>query len=118
MTVIQVGMDRIRTITLSDINYVAVGTGTATPTSSDTSLQTETHRQVPTTKVERGDNLVIRTLIINADLPATVNEVGFFMNGTATPDSGQMLVRSLLTFTKGNQDLNLVFEITETVVAG
>ncbi len=106
------GLERSAQLILDDITHIAVGTGTATPTSGDVKLATETQRNTPTKAIRQGARLHIRTLFSNADLPATMEEIGWFMNGTGTIDSGELLVRALLNFVKGNDDLIAIVQLT------
>ena len=104
------GLGRAAQLVMADISHGAVGTGTATPTLTDTKLATETNR-IATTKTIRDANILQhRTFFLNSQLPATVEEAAWFMNGSATIDSGDMLCRSTFTFVKGSQDMLLIFE--------
>lgn len=105
------GLARIAQTVLNDITHTAVGTGTTAPANTDTQLVTETKRLAPTTTLRQNNEIQVRTFFGNSDLPVTVQETGWFMNGTGTPDSGQLLVRATFTFTKGTQDLYLILKM-------
>jgi len=107
-----VGLNRAAQVILDDISHTAVGTGTTAESISDTKLVTETDRLAPTSTKRQSNQIIMRTFFSNANLPATVEEVGWFMNGSGAADSGELLVRSLLNFVKGSQDLNLVLQLT------
>ena len=111
-TVPNAGLNRAAQVILDDISHTAVGTGTTAEIVSDTKLDTESDRLAPTSQRRQGNQIIIRTFFSNANLPATVEEVGWFMNGSGSADSGELLVRALTTFVKGSQDLNVVLQLT------
>lgn len=104
------GLARVAELINNDISHVAVGTGTTTPATTDTTLVTETARVAPSNRVEASNELECRVFIPNVTLPATTEEVGWFMNGSGSVDTGELLVRATLTtpFVKGSQDLYMV----------
>ena len=106
------GLDRAAQLVLDDISHAAVGTGTTTPATGDTKLVTETNRATPSKTVRQGAKIHHRTLFANNNLPATTEELGWFMNGTASADSGSIIARALSTFAKGDKDLVIILEIT------
>ena len=106
------GLARVAAAVLADTPYAAVGTGTTAPAAGDTTLEAETDRVAVTTQVQTGAQAEWRTFFPNADLPTTVEEVGLFLNSSATPDAATLLVRALSSFTKGSQDLYLAFKVT------
>ncbi len=106
------GLARAAQVILDDISHFAVGTGTTAEATTDTTLDTETNRLAPTSSKRQENQLIVRTLFSNANLPATTEEMGVFMNGSGSVDTGELLVRSLLNFVKGSQDLNLVLQFT------
>lgn len=105
------GLERIASIVKDDVSHASVGTGTTTPTVADTKLATETFRKAPTSTVIQGKTIQIRTLVLNADLPATTEELGWHMNGTGAADSGELLARVLSNFVKGTDDLLTILEL-------
>jgi hypothetical protein len=109
--VIVTGMTRAAQLVLADITHIAVGTGTTHPTTGDTVLATETDRVVQDSSIQQGRTFQSRAFFTNAELPTTMEEAGWFMNGTASVDTGDLLVRSLLNFVKGSDDLTLVLII-------
>lgn len=106
-----VGENQIAQIVMDDVSHVAVGTGTTTAVNTDTKLQTETKRIAPSSRIRTTNQLLVRTFFANGDLPATAEEFGWFMNGTGTPDSGELLVRHNLQFVKGSQDLFITLQM-------
>lgn len=109
-----VGLNRSAQVILDDISHTAVGSGTTAEATNDVALDTETNRLAPTSQRRQDNQLIVRTFFSNANLPATVEEVGWFMNGSGAADSGELLVRALTTFVKGSQDLNVVLNFTVT----
>ena len=110
-TVPDVGLNRSAQVILDDISHTAVGTGTTAEMTNDTTLDTETDRLAPTSQRRQGNQLIVRTFFSNANLPTTVEEVGWFMNGSGSVDSGELITRALTTFVKGSQDLNVVLQM-------
>jgi len=111
-TVIDEGLERVAQVIMDDISHTAVGSNTAAEMNNDPNLGTETDRLAPTSSRRQNNQIIIRTFFSNANLPTTVEEAGWFMNGSGSADSGSMLVRALTSFTKGSQDLNLVLQFT------
>ena len=72
------------------INYIAIGTGSTTPTASDTKLTAETTRAVVVYSQDVNYNeLIIQTFLPDANLAnGTYYEAGSFIAGSATPNSG------------------------------
>lgn len=111
-TVPNAGLNRSAQVIMADVSHTAVGTGTTAESTTDTTLVTETNRLAPTMTRRQANQLVVRTFFANANLPATMEEVGWFMNGSGAADSGELLVRALVNFVKGTQDLNLTLQLT------
>ncbi len=111
-TVINEGLIRVATVISNDISHAAVGTNNSAEANNDSNLGTETDRLAPTSSKVQGNQLINRTFFSNSNLPATVEELGWFMNGSGSVDSGEFLVRALSGFVKGSQDLNIVLQIT------
>lgn len=76
------------------INYLAVGTGTATPDAGDTELQTENARKAVTSRTNADAVAAISTVFDAGEVPtSTLKEVGAFIDATATADSGTLFAR-------------------------
>lgn len=76
------------------VGYIAVGTGTTAPADGDTTLETETARKAINSKTHSADVAAIATTFNAGDIPvSTLKEVGLFIEGSATPDSGTLLAR-------------------------
>jgi len=111
-TVLNEGLARIAQVISDDLSHAAVGTDPSTILENDPNLGTETDRLAPTSSKRQENQIIIRTFFANANLPTTVEELGWFMNGSGSADSGEFLVRALSGFTKGSQDLNIVLQLT------
>lgn len=106
------GLNQIAQEVNALISHAEVGTSTTTPVAGDTGLNAATNRIATTLRTRTANVFQNRVFFANADLPTTVEEVGFFMNGTGSLSSGQMVLHALASFTKGSQDLLLIFEAT------
>lgn len=89
-----IGADSANTI------YVAVGSGTSTPTATQHTLDSETFRKIITSKttgVAVGEGLINCILLDSDAVGANIQEVGAFCGNTATSSSntGKMLGRAL-----------------------
>ena len=94
-------------------NFCGVGTGTTTPTVNDTQLQTETKRNLVSSKSSSGNVAYITGFFGSSDVSGTLTEVGLFINGTSTANSGILLDRTLINITKSTQEtLTIDFIIT------
>lgn len=111
-TILNEGLARIAQVISDDISHAAVGTDNTAILNSDPNLGAETNRLAPTSSKRQQNQIIIRTFFANANLPATVEELGWFMNGSGVADSGEFLVRALSTFVKGSQDLNIILQLT------
>jgi len=74
--------------TLPAINYCALGTGTATPTTDDTKLQTETYRNLVASGYSDQYLAYFTAYFNETETSGTFKEFGVFINGTASADSG------------------------------
>lgn len=105
------GLERIASITADDLNFLAVGTTETSLNNGQTQLVEETHREEVTQTLKQGSIFQVRALFANADLPSSVTEMGAFLNGNASANTGSMLIRAIETFTKGDSDLLLTVEV-------
>lgn len=110
--IISEGLGRAAQLIMADANYIAVGTGGDEPSVSDSQLASETNRVAVAQTFRQGAIFQVRALFNNANLPTTVKEIGLFLNGSGSPNTGDMLVRVLETFAKGASDWLIVVEIT------
>ena len=76
------------------VNYIAVGTGTDAPNAADTQLQTENARKAVTSRANDATIAAISTTFNAGDVPtSTIKELGLFIDGTASADTGTLLAR-------------------------
>ena len=109
----QVGLNRVAALVLADINYIAVGTGTTAASIAHTTLVTETNRIAITKNIRDANVIQSRGFFLNSQMPSpNVEEIGWFMNASATPDSGSLLCRTADQFVKGTADLLVILEVT------
>lgn len=76
------------------VNYVAVGTGTNAPAAGNTQLQTENARKTVTSRINSGAVAAISTTFNAGEVPtSTIKELGLFIDGTGSANSGSLLAR-------------------------
>lgn len=76
------------------VGYIAVGTGATAPADGDTALETETARKAVASKTHAADVAAIATTFNATEIPtSTLKEVGLFIEGTASADTGTLLAR-------------------------
>ena len=99
------------------LTYQAIGTGTTTPSVTDTVLDTETARRSITTRGETTTRIAaFFTFFPFPDVGAQIDEVGVFGHSTAsaTADSGVLFSRATLSLTN-TDDNNLVVSYVLTI---
>ena len=99
------------------INYIAIGTGTATPTNADTQMTAEVLRGVVVYSQDIAFNeLELQAFFPDNELPnGTYTEAGSFIGATITPNSGQMFNHALFAtpYTKtSGMDTTVEIDIT------
>lgn len=97
------------------VNYGAIGTGTASPSSSDTVLDTELAR---TTVYERSRSSNVVSLQFYFDPTqgnGTLKEFGAFVDGTSTVDTGTLFDRVAIDVVKTSLN-SLLIELTITIL--
>ena len=99
------------------LTYTAIGTGTAAPVAGNTTLGVETARKAITLRERAANVLLLQTFFPAADCNVFLKEVGVFGHSTAsaTPDSGVLFARTLLSYDNSGgspSDLTLDWEIT------
>lgn len=99
------------------ITYVAIGTGTSTPTASQHALDAEVFRKAVasyTNGASTGEILVNGIIGAGDAVGVVIGEVGFFggTSASATPNSGVMVARGLYSHTKGTETLQLQCDLT------
>jgi hypothetical protein len=106
----------INTYTLN-LAWIEIGTGSTTPTVNDTALTTPSVRAAVNFQEDFATtDAIVQCYITDANLPnATYQEVGSFVDGSASIGSGQIFNHALLspTYTKvSGQDTTIQIDIT------
>lgn len=103
------------------INYCALGTGTAAGAAGDTQLGTETFRKLVSSKTYSANQAFISTFFTAVETTGTYGEVGHFVDGTGTANSGRLFSRigdpdtTELTVTKSaSETLTIDYKVTFT----
>ncbi len=76
-----------------EINYCALGDYTATATGTDTELGNEKYRKLISSQTSADNVAYISTFFTATEVDGTFEEVGHFIDGTGTKDSGQLFSR-------------------------
>ena len=106
-------MNNETTPSLSNINYVAFGTGTTQPTSSQTQLVAETYRIAFTSSAISGNTINFTIILGGSAGPLSFNEIGVFVNATNVANSGIMFSRQLLNISRtSGQTLTIIYQLT------
>lgn len=92
-----------------NINYIATGTGTSSPTHNDTKLSVEIFRKAPSSKIIGTNNFTCKLILAPSESNGTITELGVFCNGTSTADSGTLISHALCNIVK---NANLKYLIT------
>jgi len=100
-----------------NIQWIEIGTGTATPTVNDTGLTTPSIRLAVSYQEDFGTTeAVVQAYVSDANLPnGAYSEVGSFVDGTSSIGSGQIFNHALLspTYSKvSGQDTTIEVDIS------
>jgi hypothetical protein len=99
------GINRVLMLLQSDLNEIAIGSGTA-PSVGATALTNQTYRKTVTTSVIDGAVLVQEIFFDEADGNGAMTELGLFGS------TGQLFASGAASLTKDNtQSLTVSFEI-------
>lgn len=79
------------------INYLGVGTGTTTPLSTDTQLQTELARTTVSSSSRSNSQTTLGFFFNSSTANGTITEVGAFIDGSASANSGQIWNHALFS---------------------
>lgn len=82
------------------VNKVALGSGSTTPANSDTQLTTETYRNTILSATYASNIAYLTGFFTAAETSGTYAEVGLFVDGTASADTGQLFSHALASITK------------------
>lgn len=87
------------------ITYCAVGTGTNSPTTNDTALQTELYRKQVSVREADGQTAVFKTFFNTSEAVGALKEAGLFGDdASSTPGSGTLFARLNINRTKSAAD--------------
>lgn len=96
------------------ISHMAVGTGTNVPNVSDTQLQSELSRVAPSGQ-SRTNNVATIDFFFNSTVAnGTIRELGAFIDGTGSPDTGGLFDRVNANIVKTAADtltVNLIITV-------
>lgn len=103
------------------INYCALGTGTSAGVAGDTQLGTETFRKLVSSKTYASNQAFISTFFTATETTGTYGEVGHFVDGTGTVNTGRLFSKigdpetTELTVTKSSSEtLTIDYKATFT----
>lgn len=95
------------------VNYVALGSGSTAPANADTQLTTEVYRKAISSSTYANNIAYITGFFTAAETSGTYAEVGLFIDGTATANSGQIFSHALASITKTSvQTLTIDWVVT------
>lgn len=100
------------------ITYVAIGSGTNTPSTSDTQLQSETFRKAVTTYTRGGTGELLVSLFLGPSdaIGYDIEEIGAFAGSatTGTPNSGRLVARGLWSHPSksGSESITLALDLS------
>jgi hypothetical protein len=97
---VELMIDRLKDNTKSFLDYVAIGTGTTAPATSDTALETEVFRKQATGKDATTTQLKVRVQVTDSEAVFTWKEIGVFNDASA----GEMFNRIAVDYTKSALD--------------
>lgn len=86
------------------INYIALGSGTTAPASSDTQLQTEVYRNEVASISNSGKIIYVTAFFNDTEVSGTFREAGLFAGATGVADSGNIASRIAVNITKSTSE--------------
>jgi hypothetical protein len=93
-----VGLDKILDLLSVSITHLVIGDSAATVTGAETALGHEVFRKDVTDKTRVDETLFVDTMVGTTEANFVWKEVGLIANGTATPGSGTLICRLLMTY--------------------
>lgn len=95
------------------VNKVALGSGSTSPANSDTQLTTETYRNTILSATYASNIAYLTGFFTAAETNGTYAEVGLFIDGTASANTGQLFSHALASITKSSiQTLTIDWVVT------
>lgn len=100
-------------LTTGWVNYLAIGTGTNVPAITDTTLQTEVARTLKASSTRTNNQVVYEFAFGTGSGNGSLKEVGTFIDGTSSANTGTMVDRASIDEVKTSADiLNVTFTLT------
>lgn len=95
------------------VNKVALGTNSSTPVNADTQLGTETYRNTLLSATYASNIAYLTGFFTAAEVNGTFSEVGLFVDGTASANTGTLFSHALASITKSSiQTLTIDWVVT------
>lgn len=95
-----------------NLTHMATGTGTTTPSKSDTSLANEQFRKQLSSKAYSADTFTCKLSLLPSESNFTITEIGIFAAGTDTIGTGTLISRFSANIEK---NANIKYLITYTM---
>ena len=96
------------------VNYVALGSNATTPANADTTLGTETYRNAIASRTNSSNIAYLTGFFSATETSGTYREVGLFINGTGSADSGTLFSHAAVNITKSTSE-TLTVDWTVTI---
>ena len=80
--IVQTGREKVAQLLKDAITQTAIGTDDTVVSGDNTQLGNEVFRAPPTASFLLGSKFQLRSFFSNANLPSTLEEVGWFIEGT------------------------------------
>lgn len=84
--------------------HIALGTGTNAPANADTTLQTETYRNIPASMNNVANVANITGFFSTTETSGTFREAGIFSNGTGSANTGILVSRVAINIVKSTSE--------------
>lgn len=96
-----------------NVDYGALGTNNTAPAIGNTTLGTETYRKALSSGTDSNNIAYLENFYTAAEVNGTFEEYGFFIDGAAGADTGQLFNRFIQTVVKSNtESLNVQSTVT------
>ena len=111
------GLSKLVEAVANNLSHMAVGEGDTEPQIGDETLDDEFDRNEIGDVFILGETAQVRTFYTNSELPTTLEELGWFSEGTDAIDTGTLVFHSQYNYTPATDDvlviLNIVAERSE-----
>jgi len=96
-----------------NVTHCALGSSATAPAEGDTTLQTETYRKALTSGTPSSNVGILETFFAPGEGTGTLEEYGYFIDGSGAADSGQLFNRFTQTVIKAaTESLNVQSTVT------